>query len=270
MKVKHRIFGLFMAVSTLCGCTSSVAFYADDLVLQQQTANTSDFQVVKETVVSVSSNEMPEMVYAEYDGQEGLPWIASYVEGTPEMTSEEYLVTYDANGVELSRTKVLNSLEVIPAVAPKMQFGGSVSVGSEFYPKITTYGVDCQGCHVSEDGYGGTSVGVSVGLHSVRQPDGNMQEGITYGGYYVIAADPNIPLCSIVTVYNHGYSGDGLQAGVPFKAIVLDRGGAIKGARLDLFKGSEKEHNIAINRAYSNPKVVIERVGGRVGRACAV
>ena len=269
MKVKHRIFGLYITIFTLCGCTSSVAFYTDTLVLKQQISDEIDFQVVKETVVTVS-DEMPEMEYAEYDGGDGLPWVASYVEGTPETTSEDFLVTYDANGVELSRTPVLDSTVVTPAVAPKMQFGGTISVGSEFYPKITTYGVDCYGCHVSEDGYGGTSVGVSVGLHSVRQPDGNMQEGITYGGYYIVAADPNIPLCSIVTIYDHGFSGDGLQEGIPFQAIVLDRGGAIKGAKLDLFKGSEQVHNISINRAYSNPKVVIERVGGRVGRACAV
>lgn len=270
MKLKHRIFAMFMTALVLSGCTSSHASYTDNLVLKQQLTEEIDFQVVKETVVSETSSSLPEMVYAEYDGKEGIPWIASYVEGTPEKVSEDYLVTYDANGVELSRTPLLDSKVVIPAVAPKMQFGGSVTVGSEFYPKITTYGVDCVGCYMSEDGYGGTSVGVSVGLHSVRQPDGNMQDGITYGGYYVVAADPNIPLCSILTIYDHGYSGDGLQEGVPFQAIVLDRGGAIKGAKLDLFKGSEQEHNISINRAYSNPKVVIERVGGRVGRACAV
>ena len=97
-----------------------------------------------------------------------------------------------------------------------------------------------------------------------------MLEGITYAGYYVVAADPSIPLCSILTVYDHGFSGDGLQEGVPFKAIVLDRGGAIQGAKLDLFKGSEEVYNVNRNYNYTNPRVVIERVGGRVGRACAV
>ena len=270
MKIKHRIFGLFMTVAALCGCTSSVG--VDNTLILKKTTNqeiNESFQVVMETVVTVS-DEMPEMEYAEYDGREGISWIASYVEGTPETVTEDYFVTYDEEGNVVSRTPVLGSKVVTPAVAPKMQFGGSVSVGSEFFPKFTTYGVECYGCYMSEDGYGGTSVGVSVGLHSVRQPSGEMLDGITYAGYYVVAADPSIPLCSIITVYDHGFSGDGLQEGVPFQAIVLDRGGAIKGAKLDLFKGSEEVYSVNINYSYTNPRVVIERVGGRVGRACAV
>lgn len=270
MRLRHRIFGLFMTIAVLCGCTSSVGLDNTLVLKKPADIETNDnFQVVMETVVSVS-DELPEMVYAEYDGGEGISWIASYVEGTPEMVSEDFFVTYDENGNMISRTPVLGSKVVTPAVAPKMQFGGSVTVGSEFFPKFTTYGVDCVGCYMSADGYGGTSVGVSVGLHSVRQPSGEMMDGITYAGYYVVAADPSIPLCSIITVYDHGFSGDGLQEGVPFQAIVLDRGGAIKGAKLDLFKGSEAIYNVNINYAYSNPRVVIERVGGRIGRACAV
>ena len=270
MKIKHRIFGLFMTVVALCGCTSSVG--VNPTLILKKTTNQNinhDFQVVMETVLTVS-DKMPETEYVAYDGNDGISWIASYVEGEPETIREDFFVTYDEQGNMISRTPVLGSKTVIPAVAPKMQFGGHVTVGSEFYPKFTTYGVDCDGCYMSEDGIGGTSVGVSIGLHSVRQPNGVMQDGITYAGYYVVAADPSIPLCSILTVYDHGFSGEGLEIGVPFKAIVLDRGGAIKGARLDLFKGSEEVYQLQRDFSYTNPRVVIERVGGRVGRACAV
>lgn len=271
MKLKRRIFGLFMTVFTLCGCTSSVAYYSDTITLKQPNTieNMQTLKVVKETVKTVSA-EMPEMVYAEYDGGEGIPWIASYVEGSSEMSSEEFFVTYDEFGNVISKTAVLGSKIETAAVAPKMQFGGTVSVGSEFYPYITTYGIDCDGCYINPEGNGSTSVGVTVNKDAVLQPNGEMKDGITYAGYYIVAADPSIPLCSIVTISNHGYSGEGLSEGVPFKAIVLDRGGAIVGSRLDLFKGSEVEHEIAVNRSYSNIKVVIERVGGKIGRACAV
>ena len=56
---------------------------------------------------------------------------------------------------------------------------------------------------------------VVYNMDSVREYNGEWQKGITYDGYYIIAADPPTPMGTIVTVYNHGYSGDGLQAGVP-------------------------------------------------------
>ena len=67
-----------------------------------------------------------------------------------------------------------------------------------FSPKITTYGVDCYGCG-GESGRGGTSLGVALDLTlGVQMPDGSWQPGIRYGNYYIVAADPSIPLCSIL------------------------------------------------------------------------
>ncbi len=266
---KNRFIQLILMASLLLsGCTSTSAFRNETLILRQ--TNEEDFIFRMETLTETTQvGEMPEMVYAEYEeGMGGISWIASYVEGQLATVSQDYIVTYDENGNMISKTMVIGSKVETPAVAPKMQYGGSVSEGSVFFPKMVTYGIDCAGCYGSNEGTGGSSAGVTLGYHSVRQPDGTMKDGIKYGDYYVVAADPNIPLCSILTIENHGFSGEGLTPGVPFKAIVLDRGGAIKGSILDLFKGSQSNTNINYNRK-ANIKVTIERVGGRAGKnAC--
>lgn len=273
MNIKRKIFGLFMTIFTLCGCVSTVKIDAGiQPVLIQKTAieGIEKFQVEVETVVT-ALDDMPEMIYADYDGGNGLPWLASYVEGTPGRISEDFFITRDEEGKVLSKTLVLGSKKELEGIAPMMKYGGEVSIGSEFYPRSTSYGVDCVGCGGAESGYSGTAAGISLSKDAVLQPSGEWKDGITYGGYYIIAADPNIPMCSIVTISNHGYSGEGLTPLVPFKAIVLDRGGAIKGAKIDLFIGSESEHEMSVDYQLNHPKVVIERVGGKTGpRACAV
>ena len=258
MVKRNQLIKILVVASLLCGCSSTSAFHSETLVLKQTETESQTLEVTMETINEVwEVGEMPEMVYAEYEeGMGGISWIASYV------------VTYDSEGNIISKTAVIGSRQETEAVAPKMQFGGSVSVGSEFYPTMVTYGIDCAGCYVSPEGTGGTSAGVQVGYHSVRQADGEMREGIKYGDYYIVAADPSIPLCSILTIYDHGFSGEGLTPGVPFQAIVLDRGGAIKGSILDLFKGSQGNTNISNDRS-ADTRVVIERVGGRSGsNAC--
>ena len=40
-------------------------------------------------------------------------------------------------------------------------------------------------------------------------------------------------------VYDHGLQGSGISPDKPFEAIVLDRGGAIRGTHVDLYIGSE-------------------------------
>lgn len=270
MVKRNQLIKILVVASLLCGCSSTSAFHSEALVLKQSETGNQTLALTSETINEVwETGEMPQMVYAEYEeGMGGISWIASYVEGKLATVSEDYVVTYDSDGNIISKTAVIGSRQETEAIAPKMQFGGSVSVGSEFYPTMVTYGIDCAGCYVSSAGTGGTSAGVTLGYHSVRQPNGEMRDGIKYGDYYIVAADPNIPLCSIITVYDHGFSGEGLTPGVPFKAIVLDRGGAIKGSILDLFKGSQSNTNIQNNRNV-NTKVVIERVGGRSGNnAC--
>lgn len=268
MVKRNQLIKILVVVSMLCGCSSTSAFHSETLVFKQTDNQT--LALTSETITEMwEVGSMPEMVYAEYEeGMGGIKWIASYVEGQLATVSEDYVVTYDSEGNQISKTAVIGSRQESDAIAPKMQFGGEVTVGSEFFPTMVTYGIDCAGCYVSPEGTGGTSAGITVGYHSVRQPNGEMRDGIKYGDYYIVAADPSIPLCSVLTVYDHGFSGEGLTPGVPFQAIVLDRGGAIKGSILDLFKGSQANTNLQNNRNV-NIRVVIERVGGKNGKnAC--
>ena len=64
-----------------------------------------------------------------------------------------------------------------------------------------------------------------------------------------------MPLCTIVEIENHKFSGMGLTPGVPFKAIVLDRG--VSGRTLDLFIGDETNVNAVRRLGTQYPKVTI-------------
>lgn len=137
-----------------------------------------------------------------------------------------------------------------------------------FDARITTYGVDCYGCGGEVDGNGGTSVGVSLDANAgVLLPNGVWQPGIKFGSYYIVAADPNIPLCSTLKISNHGMSGSGIQPNEPFYAIVLDRGGAIKGGILDLYIGLEASGNV-VPVQKTVPRVEILQLGQRQGNTC--
>ena len=176
----------------------------------------------------------------------GYSWLISKVsDGSPGMKYTTYRTTYDADNNPISQVYVPDSMEIVPAEPILYSYGASPSVGAYFVSDwVTSYGVNCVGCHISEDGVGGTSAGISLSLTSVRQSDGSWKEGITYDGYYIIAADKGIPLCTVVEISNHRFSGKGLEPGVPFKAIVLDRGGAITGNDIDLFTGDERASGV--------------------------
>lgn len=95
---------------------------------------------------------------------------------------------------------------------------------TSFIGKLTHYGPDCKGCggHVACTG------------QDVR--NGNIYyDDSEYGKVRIVAADRSLPCGSIIRVnikeYNYMY------------AIVLDRGGIIKGARIDLLKESSKAYS---------------------------
>ena len=127
------------------------------------------------------------------------------------------------------------------------------------FAKITIYGVDCNGCY-NENGFGGTAGGVKVSTNpSVLQSNGTWQTGITYDGYYIVAANSSIPMGSIIEISNHGFNGYGLVEGQPFYAMVLDRG-AMTLNHLDLFVGSEANYALTINGSYT-PTMKVIRYG---------
>ena len=132
-----------------------------------------------------------------------------------------------------------NSVASDPSVTEKVQSTSASSSSSFLSSRVTRYGVDCYGCNIDGNGRGATASGVGVGIDEVRQKDGTWQKGITYEGYYVVATESDLPFYSIIEITNHSFSGMGLQPGVPFKAIVLDRGGDITDTKIDLFVGRE-------------------------------
>lgn len=125
-------------------------------------------------------------------------------------------------------------------------FNEAVSnVGSgevSFYGKLTGYGPDCKGC------------GGRASCNGQNVKNGNIYyNDKQYGKLRILAADRSVPCGSVVRVNNiNGYSG-------PVMAVVLDRGGAIRGNHLDLL--FETQRNMGNFRTQSNIKFDIVRWG---------
>lgn len=99
--------------------------------------------------------------------------------------------------------------------------------------KMTHYVSNCKGCS-----------GITSSGHDVRNT-------IYYQGYRVLAVDPKlIREGSIVEIVD--------EEGVSFEAIALDRGGAIKGRKLDLLV---KNESIALREGRKNVRLRILREG---------
>ena len=122
----------------------------------------------------------------------------------------------------------------------RAQRNAAVQVGSFFVSeRSTVYGADCAGCPLN-DGIGLTSSQIEMTTDSVRQSDGTWDKGVTYDGYYLVAADAALPMCTVLKVSSHTYEGAGIKPGVPFYALVVDRGSMIQKNCIDLFAGSEE------------------------------
>lgn len=149
-----------------------------------------------------------------------------------------YLMTY-ANGNETGR-KVIKE-EIIEEPVDKVIRYGGVSTGTTFTGRLTTYGGDCYGCS------GGSSSGVKLspktGVNNSNSPY------LYYKGrkYYCLAADRSIPFGTIIKISNHNLHTDSTIYGV-----VVDRGGAIRGNKIDIFKGSEGSGNSYFGGGTSN------------------
>ena len=134
----------------------------------------------------------------------------------------------------------------------------AVQVGSFFVSeRSTVYGADCTGCPLN-DGIGLTSSQIELTTDSVRQSDGTWKKGVTYDGYYLVASDAALPMCTVLKVSSHSYEGSGIKKGVPFYALVVDRGSMIQENCIDLFAGKEKDPLITHNTLNG---AVIEIIG---------
>ncbi|TVX86115.1 hypothetical protein FPZ44_23985 [Paenibacillus agilis] len=144
------------------------------------------------------------------------------------MMQEQKKVDEEKNVQEKKKKAVVIAAEVKPE--PKFVAKPVVKKKKEEKPKkvvsdegewetyrLTHYGMDCKGCS------GITAAGIDV------------RNTTEYLGYRVLSVDKRrIPLGSIVVIKD----GD-----TTYEAIAIDTGGAIKGNKLDLLVGSEKESN---------------------------
>ena len=130
------------------------------------------------------------------------------------------------NGKETN--KKLIKEEIIEKPIDKVIRYGGVSDGTTFTGRLTTYGGDCRGC-------GGTS-STGIKLSPKTGVNNSNSPYLYYKGrkYYCLAADRSIPFGTVIRISNHNLNTDGTIYG-----IVVDRGGAIKGNKVDIFKGSE-------------------------------
>ena len=193
----------------------------------------------------------------------GTSWMyAKTQDGVRGTKGTKYKLTYNIKDELISRIEIPNA-EIVDATSPTLYEGGQKAQAGAYYDisRITRYGVDCVGCNMNAEGKGGTASGVGVGLDSVRQKNGTWKPGVTYEGYYVIATSSAIPMCTILEISNHKLNGSGITPGVPFKAIVLDRGSAIQGSKIDLFAGSES--NMLIGGSTGNAKATILSMNSR-------
>ena len=258
---KAWLAGLFLF---LAACTQTTE--STHIVLQKADENTllsaaivSPFTFEENVETTYDKTSIKTVLNPMDNTRTGYSWLISKVsEGSVGYTETRYRSTYDREGELLSKEYIPNS-EVYTNGKPTVyQYGATVKKDAYFNARIITkYGFDCTGCGIGLDGAAGTSAGIRLNGTSIRQSNGTWLDGITYDGYYVVAADKAFPNCTILEISNHTFIGMGLTAGVPFKALVVDRGGAITTNKLDLFVGSEKNINVVTNKRTANSKVTV-------------
>lgn len=232
---------------------------AQDNVLLRNDTLIEPYTFNQEQVTSVDTKAIPTVLKEMDASRSGYSWLISKVsEGKPGYTTTDVRNTYDTKG-ELLSSETIPGSEVYTDVTPTIyQYGAKVTVGAYFYTSIITrYGYDCVGCNIGVDGAANTAADIKVRNTEVRQADGFFEDGITYEGYYIVAADKAFPFCTVLEIENKNMSGMGLVPSVPFKAIVLDRGGAIKTTHLDLYAGSEKNLSVISAGRTSGLKVTV-------------
>lgn len=254
-----RFVGILLVI-ILSSCAPKVE--KQESVILQELSPTASFVRQPYLLEEITEEEIianPKTVFQQGSLQSGgVSWIAAKVDnGSSKKVVTRYMMAYDQAGNLLSKTYIPDSKEIIEASPIVYQYGAKPQVGAVFFPsRITRYGADCGGCKPNEEGISTTASGVQVSSNvAVMQQDGSWKDGITYEGYYVLASSTSLPMCSIVEITNHKFSGNGLTPGVPFKGIVLDRG--VSGRVLDLFIGTETDVNYVrlLQRQY--PKATI-------------
>lgn len=255
MRIRLSLISCLIIFSGLTACAETPE--TTQIVLQQRDESPSltSFRIHPfsfEERIEVEQNTKPPRIVIQAAGpnRSGYPWLISKVrDGAFGYTETTYRITYDFEGNVLSKDDVPFSTRVVDEVPEVHQYGARVERGAYFFARvITRYGFDCIGCGLGLDGAAGTSAGIRLNGTQVRQSDGSWKQGITYDGYYIVAADRAYPHCTILEITNHPFSGAGLVPGVPFRALVVDRGSAITTNKLDLFAGAEVANGVRHER----------------------
>ena len=187
----------------------------------------NDGDLIKITRVNEANIEEVVAVKSNTINTTGLELFTTKVaqQGQDGQVKNTYRVTYQ-NGNEVSRQLI--GSEVISPATDTIIETGTLQEGAYFTGRLTTYGGDCAG------GNGTSSSGIK--LSPISGVQGSNSAKLTYNGrsYYCLAADPSIPFGTIIEISNHNLSIESTAYG-----IVVDRGGAIKGNKIDIFNGTE-------------------------------
>ena len=224
----------------------SFLLHSDNKIIQVYQTSESRFLEFPETKqVNTSQKQGPSFLYSKA------------TEGAIGVSYQEFELKYDLFGNLIDKTAISDVI-VQEAQDVEYQRGSKVKVGAYFYPVYSRFGVDCVGCSGRKTGVGNFASGIHYEKDKgVRQYDGSYTKGITYEGYYIIAADKSIPFCTVLEIENHRFEGAGIKNNVPFQVIVLDRGGAINGNRIDLFIGLESNMQIGYGKWLTSKKTKI-------------
>lgn len=243
-----------MGIGALVGLTACSSAQSAEIILQQNNGNVfMQYSSIPYTIEDVVETEIvanPSVIEKAYTASRtGFSWLLGKVSsGTPSSLATTYRITKDQNGTILSKVKLPGTEVLIESTPAVFQYGAKVVSGSYFYASaISRYGFDCVGCGVEAGGTATMASLLKVSATAVRQSDGTWKDGITYDGYYMVAADKAFPLCTVLEISDHHLSGSGIRDGIPFKAIVVDRGGAITQRRLDFFIGTETFLNTVVH-----------------------
>lgn len=180
-------------------------------------------------ITRVNQADIDEMITVESNtvNTTGLELFTTKVaqQGQNGQVKNTYRVTYE-NGNEVGRELI--GSQVVSQATDTIIETGAVQEGAFFTGRLTTYGGDCAG------GNGTSSTGIK--LSPISGVQGLNSPKLTYNGrsYYCLAADPSIPFGTIIEITNHNLSIESTAYG-----IVVDRGGAIKGNKIDIFNGTE-------------------------------
>lgn len=182
------------------------------------------------TITRISHEELVEttdIAFKTITEYSGLHLFSSSVtqEGNNGLLESTYNVSY-YNGEENSRELIASS--ILQEATNKIVTYGKVQSGAYFSGRLTYYGGDCVGCS------GISSSGIT--LSPTTGVNGTNSAQLLYNGkyYYALAADSSIPFGTIIEFSNHNLSISSVAYG-----IVVDRGGAITGNKIDIFIGSQ-------------------------------